>query len=236
MQKELLIIIPVLNEVNNILPIIKKIFKYLGNKKKHLLFIDDNSKDGTRDKIYQAQKKFNKIYLIKRNRKLGIGSAHKIGLKWGFKKKYKKIITMDCDGTHDPIYINKLLKKLNKKDCHIVSTNRFLNKNSLSDWTLWRKLLTIFRHKLIQYFLNIKYDSSGAFRGYLVNSININDIFLAKNNSYSFFWESIFILSKKYNVKEIPIKLPGRLTGVSKMKIKDVLSALLYLFKIYLKK
>tara|TARA_B110000196_G_C20880341_1_gene536376 strand:- start:228 stop:710 length:483 start_codon:yes stop_codon:yes gene_type:complete len=160
MQKDLLIIIPVLNEVNNILPIVKKISKYLRNKKKHILFIDDNSNDGTRDKIYLAQKKFNKIYLIKRNKKLGIGSAHKVGLKWGFKKKYKKIITMDCDGTHDPIYINKLLKKLDKKDCHIVSTNRFLNKNSLSDWTFWRKFLTIFRQKLIQYFLDIEFDSS----------------------------------------------------------------------------
>ena len=79
-----LIIIPVLNEVNNILPIIEKIFKFLPGKRKHILFIDDNSKDGTREKIFLAQKKFNKIYLIKRDRKLGIGSAHKVGLKWGF--------------------------------------------------------------------------------------------------------------------------------------------------------
>ena len=192
MKNKILIIIPVLNEVNNILPIIKKIFKHLKNIPKHVLFIDDNSKDGTREKIYLAQKKFNKIYLIKRNKKLGIGSAHKVGLDWGFKKRYEKIITMDCDGTHDPIYINRLLKKLNKKNCQIVSTNRFLKKNSLSDWTIWRKFLTFFRHKLIQFFLNVKYDSSGAFRGYLVNNININDIFLAKNDSYSFFLGKYF--------------------------------------------
>ena len=236
MQNKLLIIISVLNEVNNMLPIIKKIFKFLPAKKKHILFIDDNSKDGTREKIYLAQKKFNKIYLIKRNSKLGIGSAHKVGLKWGFKKKYEKIITMDCDGTHNPIYINRLLKKLDTKRCQIVSTNRFLDKNSLSDWNLWRILLTKFRHKLIQFFLKIQYDSSGAFRGYLVKNINIKDIFLAKNNSYSFFWESIFILSKKYKIKEIPIKLPGRLSGASKMKIKDILSAFFYLIKVYIKK
>jgi len=236
MQKDILIIIPVLNEVDNIIPLLKKIFKFLKNKKKHILFIDDNSLDGTREKIYSAQKNFGQIFIIKRNKKLGIGSAHKVGLNWGFKRKYKKIITMDCDGTHNPIYINKLLKKLNKDDCHIISTNRFLNKNSLSDWSFWRKSLTYFRHKLIQFFLDIEFDSSGAFRGYLVNNIHINDIFLAKNNSYSFFWESIFILSKKYKIKEIPIKLPGRLSGVSKMKIKDILSAFIYLIKIYLKK
>ena len=235
-KKELLIIIPVLNEVSNILPIITKIFKHLKNENKHLLFIDDNSKDGTRDKIYYAQKKFKKIFLIKRNKKLGIGSAHKIGLKWGFKNNYNKIITMDCDGTHDPSYINKLLKKLDKKNCHIISTNRFLNKNALNDWTALRRFLTTLRQKLIEYLLDIKYDSSGAFRGYKVSSVNIEDILLAKNNSYSFFWESMFILSKKYKIKEIPIKLPGRLTGSSKLKIQDIFSALLYLIKVYLRK
>lgn len=234
MQKELLIIIPVLNEADNIIPIINQIFKYLVNKKKHILFIDDNSTDGTREKIYSMQKKFGQIFLIKRNKKLGIGSAHKMGLNWGFKRKYKKIITMDCDGTHNPAYINKLLTKLNKKNCQIVITNRFLNKNSLRDWTIWRKLLTSFRHTIIQFFLDIKYDSSGAFRGYLVDSIRIKDIFLAKNNSYSFFWESTFILSKKYKIKEIPIKLPGRLAGVSKMKFNDILYALNYLIKFIL--
>ena len=235
MQKNLLIIIPVLNEVDNIYPLLDKIFKYVKNKKKHILFIDDNSSDGTRNKIYLAQKKYKNIFLIKRKEKLGIGSAHKRALSWGFKNNYEKIITMDCDGTHNPIYITKMLKILDIKKCQVVSTNRFLNKKSLEDWSLWRKILTMLRHKLIQFLLNIKYDSSGAFRAYLVNKINIKDIFLAKDNGYSFFWESIFLLSKKYYIKEIPIKLPGRLTGSSKMKFKDILFAFIYLLKVYFK-
>ena len=84
--------------------------------------------------------------------------------------------------------------------------------------------------------MNIKYDSSGAFRGYLTDKINIKDIFLAKNNSYSFFWESIFILSKRYKIKEIPITLPGRLSGSSKMKFKDIVLALLYLLVFFFRK
>jgi len=87
MQKEILIIIPVLNEVNNIFPILKKIFRRLKNKQKHILFIDDNSSDGTQKKIFLAKKKFKKIFLIKRPKKMGIGSAHKDGLKWGYRKK-----------------------------------------------------------------------------------------------------------------------------------------------------
>ena len=143
---------------------------------------------------------------------------------------------MDCDGTHNPIYINKMIKILFSQKVDIVSTNRFLQKNSLDDWSLWRKKLTILRHYVIKLFLNIKFDSSGAYRCYNIKKIKLQDILSAKNESYSFFWESIFILSKKYKIREIPIKLPGRLSGSSKMRIKDIIFAVIYLIKIFLKK
>ncbi len=233
MRQRILVIIPVLNEVNNIIPIVKKVKK---KNKYDILFIDDNSNDGTIKKILLVKKKLKNIYLIKRPKKLGIGSAHKDGLKWGYKKKYKIIITMDCDGTHNPIYINKMIKLISLNNIDLVSTNRFLKRNSLNDWSLWRKNLTTFRHHLIKLFLNINYDSSGAFRCYKTKKIKLNDILKAENNSYSFFWESIFLLSKQYQIREIPIKLPGRLSGSSKMRLADILSALIYLFKIFIKK
>tara|TARA_B110000977_G_scaffold175638_1_gene230524 strand:+ start:4866 stop:5573 length:708 start_codon:yes stop_codon:yes gene_type:complete len=232
MTKKLLIIIPVLNEVRNVHPLIGKIFKHVKTRK-DVLFVDDNSKDGTRIEILATQKKYKNIFLIKRKKKLGIGSAHKQALLWGYKKKYEMIITMDGDGTHDPIYINKIIKILKTKKFSLVITNRFLNKDSMKDWTLWRKALTTLRHKLLKFLLNIKFDSSGALRGYLTKQIDMDDIFLAKNQSYSFFWESTFILSKKYKIKEISINLPGRLSGSSKMEMKDIFFAFAYLIKIY---
>ena len=206
MQKNILIIIPVLNEEKNIKPLIKKIFSHLKKNDKHLLFIDDNSKDKTQKEILKFQKKYkNKIYLIKRKKKLGIGSAHKYGFIWGYKKKYKIIITMDSDGTHDPLYISDMLNLLEAKKCQITSTNRFLDKDSLKSWIMWRKFLTSLRHFIIKLMLNIKFDSSGAFRGYLVNEVKLEDILKAKNNSYSFFGKvSLFyqknIKSKKYQL------------------------------------
>ncbi len=233
MPRRILVIIPVLNEVKNIYPIVKKLKK---NNKFDILFVDDNSKDGTVQNILKEKKKYKQIFLIRRPKKLGIGSAHKDGLKWGYKKKYSIIITMDCDGTHNPIYINKMIKILFSEKVDIVSTNRFLKKNSLDDWSLWRKKLTTLRHYVIKLFLNIKFDSSGAYRCYNIKKIKLQDILSAKNESYSFFWESIFILSKKYKIREIPIKLPGRLSGSSKMRIKDIIFAVIYLIKIFLKK
>ena len=233
MQRRILVIIPVLNEVKNINPIVKKLRK---NNKFDVLFIDDNSTDGTVQNILKEKKKYKRIFLTRRPKKLGIGSAHKDGLKWGYKKKYSIIITMDCDGTHNPIYVNRMIKLLSSQKIDLVSTNRFLQKNSLDDWSLWRKKLTTLRHYVIKLLLNIKFDSSGAFRCYNTKKIKLQDILNAKNESYSFFWESIFILSKKYEIREIPIKLPGRLSGSSKMRLKDIFSAVIYLFKIFFKK
>ena len=123
------------------------------------------------------------------------------------------------------------------KKSEIVTTNRFIKKNALKDWSIWRIFLTRFRHNLIKFLLNINYDSSGAFRCYDTTRVKLKDILQAKDDGYSFFWESIFILhNKKYNISEIPINLPGRLTGNSKMKIKDIMHALIYLLYISIKK
>jgi len=231
-----LIIVPVYNEEGNVKPLIKNIFKYL-KKDKSILFVDDNSKDKTRLEIQDCQKKYKKIFLKVRKFKLGIGSAHKFALKWAYKKKYETIITMDCDGTHHPKYIEQMLRVLDKKEFDIVSTNRFLQKNSLNNWSLWRKFLTTLRFVVINKLLDINLDSSGAFRCYNAKKVKLNDLLEAKNNSYSFFWESTFLLNKKnYKIFEIPIKLPARLLGSSKMKFKDMFAALSYLLIFYLRK
>ena len=235
MTSKVLIIIPVYNEQGNIKPIIKGIFHHF-KKKKAILFINDNSKDKTELEIREYQKKYRNIFLKNRKSKLGIGSAHKFGFKWALKKKYKTILTMDCDGTHNPKYINQMINLLLKKKYDIISTNRFLNKDSLKNWSLWRKLLTKLRYIVIKNLFNTNYDSSGAFRCYNFNSVKLNDLLLAKNNSYSFLWQSMIILNRKnYRINEIAINLPARSIGSSKMAIKDILSALLSILLFYIR-
>jgi len=226
-----LIIIPTLNEKKNIKRLFLNIKKL--NIKSDFLFIDDNSIDGTREEIIEIKKINKNISYIFRPKKLGIGSAHKVGLIYGYKKKYNTIITMDADGTHDPKYIKKLLIHTKKYD--LVITNRFINKNSIKDWPLSRKLLTKVRFYLINFLLNFNFDSSGAYRCINTNHVKLKDILLAKDNSYSFFWESIYHLNKKkYSIKEIAVDLPYRKVGSSKMKIKDILSSLIYLQKYFI--
>ena len=229
-----IIIIPVYNEQGNIKPLIKNIFRYF-KKDKTLLFVDDNSNDGTQELIKDLVKKKQNINYIFRPKKMGIGSAHKDGFIWSYKKNYKIIITMDADGTHDPKYVKFLIEKL--KNFDMITTSRFLEKDSLKGWPFFRVFLTTLRHLTISLLLSIPYDSSGAFRCINCKKVALSDLILSKNDSYSYFWESIFILHrKKYRIGQISVQLPYRKIGSSKMEMKDIFSAIYYLMIVFFKK
>jgi dolichol-phosphate mannosyltransferase len=228
-MNKICVIIPTLNEEKNIL----KIYTKIKNTKINLdiLFVDDNSKDKSQKIIKQLSKNNKKIkYLFRK--KCGIGSAHKDGIKYCYKKRYETIITMDSDGTHDPIYFKKLLSASKKYD--LVSTSRFNKKNLISDWPLSRKIITYARHYLIILFLSMRFDASGAFRCFKTKKIKLKDILKARTNSYTFFWESLYILSiKKYTIHEISVRLIYRKLGNSKMKLYDIIFAFFYLINFF---
>lgn len=219
------IIIPVLNEEDNIVLIYNKIKKIKLNF--DILFIDDNSRDLTRQKILNLKKIKRNIFYLFRNKKKGIGSAHKAGISWCYKKKYKSIITMDCDGTHDPKYIPKLIKKAKFFD--LIITSRFKNKKSLKDWPSYRKFLTISRLYITKFILNLTYDTSGAYRCFNTNKIKLVDIISIKSNNYDYFFDSIYFLLKKYSIYEVAINLPFRKLGKSKMNLFHIIQ---YLYKL----
>ena len=232
-MNNIIIIVPVLNEKRNIEILFKKLNTI--NIGFDLLFIDDNSSDGSREIIKNLVKNNQNINYIFRPKKMGVGSAHKDGFIWAYKKNYKIIITMDADGTHDPKYIKFLMEEL--ENCDIVITSRFLKKNLLNDWPLFRVILTSLRHLTISLLLSMPYDSSGAFRCINSEKVALSDLILAKNNGYSYFWESIFILHrKKYRIGQISVQLPYRKIGSSKMKVKDIFSAIYYLMIVFFKK
>ncbi len=231
MSKNVLLVIPTLNEFGNIQKIYKKIIKK--NKTIKLLFIDDNSKDGSQRIITDIAKKNRNVKYYFRPNKLGIGSAHKYGIKLARKKNYNYVCTMDCDGTHDPKHINEMLNLIKHND--LVITNRFLKKNSLKGWDIKRKILTKLRFYLVWFLLGTKLDGSGGFRMYDLKKMRISDILESKDDNYNFFWQSAFLLEKKgYKIAEIPINLPNRSTGSSKMRIYDIFSGFINLIKFFL--
>jgi dolichol-phosphate mannosyltransferase len=231
-MNKILIIIPTYNEKDNITLIYKKISKLYTNF--HILFVDDNSLDGTLNKLNFLKKINKNVFVKKRKTKLGIGSAHKEGIAWGYKNKYNYIITMDVDGTHNPIYIFKMLKIA--QSIPIVITNRFLLKDGFRQWHILRRFLTRFRHFAVRKLLKLNdLDSSGAFRVYNTKLVKLSHIVLAKNNSYSFFFESLFIFKiKKYRIIQIPIYMEDRKYGNSKINLYEIFFAIYYLSKVFL--
>jgi dolichol-phosphate mannosyltransferase len=232
---KVLIIIPTLNERNNIKRIALKIFslkKYFF----HILFVDDNSIDGSQAEILNlaTNKKVNYLF----RKKKGLGSAHKDGISWAINNKFDYCITIDADGTHDPQLIIKMLKIINNKSklFHIINTNRFLDKKSLNDWPIIRLFITKIRFILVKLFLRTNLDSSGGLRLYNLNLIDKKHFFLSKNNDYIYLIESLFYFERLgYHIYEIPIKLKFRNYGSSKMQIYHVFDSFIKLFLLCLK-
>jgi len=223
-----LLLIPTFNEVENVYPLYLEIRKH--TNRADLLFIDDNSPDGTAEKIREIIKADPNVKLLVREEKLGIGSAHLRGISYAYNKKYETLITMDADFTHNPKSIQKLINK--KQDADVIVASRYLSRNGISDWNLFRKILAISGHYLTKKLLNMKYDSTGAFRLYNLKNIKKEVFGLIESDSYSFFFESLFILSlNNYKIAEVPIKLSSRTYGSSKMKIGDAWHSIKFLIQ-----
>lgn len=215
-----LIVIPTYNEAENVKPLLAEI----ADLEIHfeILFVDDNSPDGTGDIITAISRTNANVHIIHRPGKLGVGSAHLDGIRWALDNGYKCVVTMDCDFAHRPGLIAKMLKL--SEDSDIVIGSRFLKKGSLPGWTLWRRILTYFGHMVTKALLKMPYDATGAFRVYRLDKLPLEVFDHIKATSYSFFIESLYEFHKRGSlIAETPINLPARTYGHSKMRAKDIL-------------
>lgn len=225
-----LLFIPTYNEADNVKRILSKILE-LGLDI-HILFLDDNSPDGTGAIISKLAKKHEGVFALHRQAKLGIGSAHKDGITWAYDNGYEIIVTMDCDFTHCPSYIPEFVKCAHFSEVTVGS--RYLLSGSLKEWNIFRKFLTRLGHFLTRKLLLLPYDATGAFRSYRLDRIPRELFHQVGSNGYSFFFESLLLLHLgKFRIKEIPLHLFGRAYGHSKMRINDALQSLLRLFKLF---
>ncbi len=219
MTTKTLIFIPTYNESGNVGPICEEILA-LGLDA-DLVFMDDNSPDGTGDILDDLAKKHPRLSVIHRAGKLGIGGAHLDGIAYAYDHGYQVLVTMDCDFTHSPKDIPVLLESSQKADITVGS--RFLEKGSLPGWSLFRRSLTVLGHSVTRNLLGIAHDATGAFRVYRLDAIPRAMFGLVSSRGYSFFFESLFLAHQNgLTIAEVPIVLPARTYGESKMRFKDV--------------
>ena len=232
-MREILVFIPTFNEKKNIEIIVNQLLNL--NLDFDILVIDDASPDDTYKYAKEKFKYFKNFKIIQRKKKLGIGSAHLDSINYAYENKYKYLITMDADLTHKPEDIESFL--IHKDNYDIVVGTRFKKVDSLKDWNLVRKIITLGGHMLTKFFLKLPFDATGAFRFYNLTRISHEDFLLIKVNHYDFFFESLLHLyKKKYSIIEVAINLPKRTYGNSKMSYFLLLNSLIKIMILFFKK
>ncbi len=199
---------------------------------KDILFLDDNSPDGTGDALDVLAREQANLTVIHRAGKLGIGSAHLDGIAWARAHGYTRLVTMDSDFTHAPAKILEFLAQAD--DVDVVVGSRYLHEDSLPGWTLWRRVLTRLGHIATAFLLGMPYDATGAFRLYRLDRISQRVFERANAGGYSFFFQSLYILHRSgARIKEIPIALPARTAGHSKMGFSEIARSLAHLGRVF---
>lgn len=196
-----------------------------------ILFMDDHSPDGTGEILEEIAHKNNNVFVVHRSGKLGVGSAHYDGIQWAYDQGYQRLVTMDCDFTHNPQCIKDILTI----DSDVAVGSRYKLENSLAGWNLYRKFLTNFGHFLTATLLHMPFDATGGFRYYRLDRIPRQLFNLVESKGYSFFFESLYIIHvNKLKIEELPIALPPRTYGHSKMTTDEIGRSVKLLFSIYM--
>jgi len=212
-----LVIIPTYNEKENAEKIIRKVLSM--KTPFHLLFIDDNSPDKTAEIIKNLQQEFGeRLHLIEREGKMGLGTAYIAGFHWAIEKKYDYIFEMDCDFSHNPDDLERLLITVqNGADVSIGS--RYISGINVINWPLGRVLMSYFASVYVRIVTGMKVmDTTAGFICYrrrVLESIHFDEIRL---KGYGFQIEMKFTAFKKgYKIVEVPIIFTDRREGTSKM-------------------
>ena len=222
-----LIGIPTLNEKLNISSLVLEIFSLYPNVS--IYVVDDNSQDGSNLILKELKKHFKNFDFIIRTQKKGVGSAHLAAFEYAYNNSYEYLITLDADYTHQPKYIKDFMLEQEKYD--LIVGSRFLSNRGVGDWVWYRKYMTLLGHALTKYILGIEQDASGAFRSYKLKTITKDWFQQIQNKGYGFFIESMYLFSHaKLKIKEVPIVLPKRTYGESKMRLIDIIKTLKLIF------
>jgi dolichol-phosphate mannosyltransferase len=221
-----LIIIPTFNEAENIARLLKELAE-LYPSSVDILVIDDNSPDGTIDIVRSMQSSMRGLHVIKRERKLGLGTAYITGFHYALEKGYQYIIEMDADYSHDPSEVKNFLDAMKAAD--LVIGSRYMNNTvNVVNWPLGRLILSKLASVYTRIITGLPVDdpTSGfkCFSAAVLQALNLDSI---NSQGYSFQIEMNFRVWKKgFLIKEIPIVFVDRSVGKSKMTRKNIHEAI----------
>ncbi|MCH7974268.1 MAG: polyprenol monophosphomannose synthase [Bacteroidetes bacterium] len=232
MSEKSLIIIPTYNELANVPKLVPEILSRYEKYDLDVLVVDDNSPDGTSKYIKELMQTTDRVKLITRKAKLGLGTAYIEGFKFALKNQYDFIFEMDADFSHDPKEIKNFLKEI--KTCDLVLGSRYKKGVNVVNWPMKRLLLSYFANGYSRYITGLKIcDATSGFKCFRREVIEAIDLDKVKSNGYAFQIEMTFKAWKKgYKICEIPIIFIDRTEGHSKMSKKIVHEAIFMVWKL----
>lgn len=218
-----LVVIPTYNEVENMKILLPELMALSENF--DVLVVDDSSPDQTAQLVDEFAKKNQRVHLLLRKTKNGLGQAYIAGFRWGLEKQYDCIVEMDADFSHRPQDLVKILQALNSND--VVVGSRYVPGGSTVNWGLIRKIISrggsLYSRLILGFPLK---DWTGGFNGWRAQVLKDINLDLIKSNGYSFQIELKYKAQiRGYKVLEVPILFEDRRVGESKMSLKIVLEA-----------
>ena len=227
-----LVIIPTYNESENIGRIVPLVLEK--DASINVLIVDDNSPDGTGQIADEMANQDERISVIHRQSKSGLGTAYITGFKFALENGYDLVFEMDCDFSHDPKYIVDFLKAV--KDVDLVLGSRYISGVNVINWPMSRLLLSYYANVYSRLVTGLPVrDATGGFKCFRREVLEAIDLDRVKSNGYSFQIEMSFRAWKKgFKIKEIPIVFEDRKVGQSKMSKRIVREAVWMVWRLRL--
>ena len=217
-MQDAVVIIPTFNEIENIEAIIDAVFSQ--EKAFHVLVVDDNSPDGTADKVRELQSKYSdSLFLEVRKEKSGLGTAYIHGFKWCLQRAYEYVFEMDADFSHNPKDLIRLYNACHQKGAALSIGSRYVKGINVVNWPLSRIILSYGASIYVRLITGMRInDSTAGFICYhrsVLESINFDDI---KFIGYAFQIEMKFkAYLKHFKIVEVPVIFTDRTKGQSKL-------------------
>ena len=212
-----IVIIPTYNEKENIENIIRAVFGL--EKCFHILVIEDGSPDGTAAIVKKLQAEFpDRLFMIERTGKLGLGTAYITGFKWCVEHKYDYIFEMDADFSHNPEDLPKLYEAC-ADGADLAIGSRYCNGISVINWPIGRVIMSYYASVYVRTVLGMKvYDTTAGFKCYRRKVLETIDLDKVRMKGYGFQIEMKYTTFKLgFKIQEVPIIFVDRKEGTSKM-------------------
>src|SRR6056300_759418 len=229
-----LVIIPTYNEIENIEKMLNTVMALPGGYE--VLIVDDGSPDGTADVVRKLMDVHGgRIHLEERTGKLGLGTAYIHGFKWALAREYAHVFEMDCDFSHNPEDLPRLLEACeNGADVSIGS--RYVQGVNVVNWPMSRVLLSYFASVYVRFITGMPIqDATAGFKCYkraTLEGINFDKIHFV---GYAFQIEMKFkVWQRKMSIVEVPVIFTDRTEGTSKMSSGIIKEAIFGVIKLKL--